>query len=137
MDALIHFRHRFLGFRHLDLQSAALVGGVKWDEEAEIEPSAAAPADPDLAPLPRSPHTPLPVSPAHPADPPTTPFWRARFPDESTAVATAGRANLVKARERDGESKALPQPRAPGGGARRPAASTARQCRHHPSLRCS
>ena len=110
MRTLLQFKHRFLGFRHLDLQSAACIAGVvqgQGEEEAEEEQASGGgePAtddgDADLAPLPPSPHAPLRLRRADPADPVATPFWVADFPDEATATAVAGRASLVKVRKKE------------------------------------
>jgi hypothetical protein len=103
---LVQFKHRYLGFRHADLQSAALAAGCA---AAAPAPAAAPPdlsasasqeeADADLLPLPPGPDAPLALTRADPADPLATPFWRADFPSEAAAAETAGRATLVKVRE--------------------------------------
>jgi hypothetical protein len=108
---LIHFKHRYLGFRHLDLQSAALAAGVRegdWGPAADTQaapahdpaaadPGEAAAEDADLWPLPPGPAAPVRLAQADPADPLATPFWRAGFPSDAAAAETAGRATLVKA----------------------------------------
>jgi hypothetical protein len=119
MRTLIQFKHRFLGFRHLDLQSAAClarldlqsadclagvtgeddgVAGAAAGEQERLETDDDPDPDPDLAPLPPSAHAPLRLARADPADPVATPFWTAQFPDEATAAAVVGRASLVKVR---------------------------------------